>query len=373
MGELEREAFAPEPASERTRSRSRVVAVAVVSLSTVAALAPLTVRSEPPPPATASLVAAGLVLCLAALLLHSSGGRDRADPSACRASRGRPAVGPLVLALAPVLLGLSACSSGSGTGDPESDVPAPGGAPGVASHEYLPGLTASPHLPQGVGSAPVVVLVPGGSWQSAEPAGLEPLAAALAEEGVVAVPVTIRAARDDVVYPTPVEDILCAAADAAATAKAAGIRPERVVLLGHSSGAHLSAVATLAADRFAPTCEDPLVVPDGLVGLAGPYDIRKFADAADVLFSAPMAEAGAEWDAANPVLQAGLRPEVPVLLLHGEADDVVPVSFTEDFAAALDAARHPTTVRILPDEDHDTVYSAGTAAGPVIDWLAAER
>ena len=370
MGELEREAFAPEPGRQRPRSRFRLVAGAVLSLGpALAALAPFTVRSEPPTPATAPLVTAGLVLCLAALLLHSSGARDRPDPSACRASFGRRAFCPLVFALAPVLVGVSACSSGSGTGDPESDLP----APGVASHEYLPGLTASPHLPQGVESAPVVVLVPGGSWQSAEPAGLEPLATALAEEGVVAVPVTIRAARDDVVYPTPVEDILCAAADAAATATAAGIRPERVVLLGHSSGAHLSAVATLAADRFAPTCEDPLVVPDGLVGLAGPYDIRKFADAAAVLFSAPMAEAGAEWDAANPVLQAGLRPEVPVLLLHGEADDVVPVSFTEDFAAALEAARHATTVRILPDDDHDTVYSAETAAGPVIDWLAAER
>jgi dipeptidyl aminopeptidase/acylaminoacyl peptidase len=58
-----------------------------------------------------------------------------------------------------------------------------------------------------------------------------------------------------------------------------------------------------------------------------------------------------------------------VLLLHGEADDVVPVSFTTDFGTALEAAGHPTTVRVLTDEDHETVYAAETAARPVVDWL----
>ena len=42
-----------------------------------------------------------------------------------------------------------------------------------------------------------------------------------------------------------------------------------LVLLGHSSGAHESAVATLAPDQYAPRCDDPLVAPDALVGLAG--------------------------------------------------------------------------------------------------------
>jgi acetyl esterase/lipase len=277
----------------------------------------------------------------------------------------RPAAGVGSAAAALALLAATACGVGSGT-----DGSGSAGRSGADSHEYLPGLEAYPYLPEGdVDSAPVVVLIPGGSWESAEPAGLQPLAAALAEKGVVAVPVTIRAARDDVVYPTPVEDVLCAAADAAATAREAGIEPERLVLLGHSSGGHLSAVATLAAQRFTPRCEDPVVEPDGLVGLAGPYDVRQFADAAEALFGASPEEARAEWEAANPVIQAGLRPDVPVLLLHGEADDVVPASFTTDFAAALQAGGHPTTARILPGEDHDTIYSAETAAGPVVDWL----
>ena len=239
----------------------------------------------------------------------------------------------------------------------------------TASGTYDADASAEPHVPTGVTSAPVVVMIPGGSWQSADPTSFEPLAEALADRGVVAVPVTIRAAQDGVVHPTPVEDVLCALAHGAAVAGEAGIRPTRLVLLGHSSGAHLSAVATLAPDRYDPTCEDPVVEPDALVGLAGPYDIREFAEPAAALF-APDADA-AEWDGANPVLLADRRPEVPVLLLHGVLDDVVPTAFSTDFGTALRDGGHPTTVTVLPEDDHASIYSAETAAAPVADWLAS--
>ena len=49
----------------------------------------------------------------------------------------------------------------------------------------------------------------------------------------------------------------------------------------------------------------------------------------------------ATWDAANPVLLADQRPDVPVLLLHGDADELVPTQFSTDFAAALQAGRPP--------------------------------
>jgi acetyl esterase/lipase len=271
-----------------------------------------------------------------------------------------------------VLLAATLCLASCAGPDAAS---APSGRPsrtpsaGPMSHEYLPGLRAFPHLPEGATHAPVVVMIPGGGWQSADPTVLEPLADALADHGVVAVPVVIRAAEDGVVHPVPVQDVLCALADGAATATAAGIRPTRLVLLGHSSGAHLSALATLTPQAFHPRCQDPLVEPDALVGLAGPYDIRNFSDAADRLF-APDADQATR-DAANPVLLAAQRPQVPVLLMHGKQDELVAPQFSEDFASALRTGGHATTLELLPGVDHGEVYWPQVAAGPVTRWLDA--
>ena len=64
------------------------------------------------------------------------------------------------------------------------------------------------------------------------------------------------------------------------------------------------------------------------------------------------------------MLLAAQRPDVPVLLLHGDADEVVPTPFSTDFAAALSAGGHPVTLSILPGEDHGEVYAAEVAVAP---------
>ena len=111
--------------------------------------------------------------------------------------------------------------------------------------------------------------------------------------------VTYRAADDGVRLPAAVADIRCAAAFAAqATRARSGPRP--VVLAGHSSGAHLAAVAALAPREPSPPCRYPAAQIVGLIGLAGPYDLSSFADAAEPLLGAPLAEDPAAWQAAEP-------------------------------------------------------------------------
>lgn len=228
-------------------------------------------------------------------------------------------------------------------------------------------------LPDGAGPVPLVVLVPGGGWETADPRGLAGLAAALAESGVAAAPARIRAAGDGVTYPTPVEDVLCAVAGAAAGLRERGRAASTVTVLGHSSGAHLAALATLAFDDYSPRCDAPVVRPDALVGMSGPYDISRVPGVAMALLGSSPDDDPEAWASANAVQRAGLRPGVPVLLLHGRADEIVPVDFTEDFGDALEAGGHPTVVEIVPGADHASIYAADVSADRVVAWLEGLR
>ena len=240
-----------------------------------------------------------------------------------------------------------------------------GGTSPPVAEEPLPDL----FLPDGGGTVPLVVLVPGGGWSTADPTGLTGLAEHLADDGSAAALARIRAATDGVRYPVPVEDVLCEVASATAEVRAQGYDPDPVVVLGHSSGAHLAALAVLTASDHPASCPHRAVVPDALIGISGPYDISRLPDVAVALMGSTPEEEPDAWTSANPVAQAHRRPRVPVLLLHGADDTTVPVDFTRQLARALRRGGHPTTVEVLPGVDHQMAYAAAIAGPPVARWL----
>jgi acetyl esterase/lipase len=166
--------------------------------------------------------------------------------------------------------------------------------------------------------------------------------------------------------------VLCAVATAVERVRARGFTPDPVAVLGHSSGAHLAALAVLAVDDYAPSCDSPTVRPDALIGLSGPYDISQVPDLATALLGTDPDDDPDTWASANPVQRADLRPDVPVLLLHGEADETVPLAFTTQFADALESAGHPITVQIVPGADHLGIFQADAAADRIADWLPSQ-
>jgi acetyl esterase/lipase len=142
-----------------------------------------------------------------------------------------------------------------------------------------------------------------------------------------------------------------------------------VIVLGHSAGAHLAALAALAGDHFRAHCPYPPVRIDGLVGLSGPYDVVLLPDVAYPLFGVRAADAPATWREGDPMTWLTQRTDLPVLLAHGGADSLLPPAFTRTFADALRAAGHPVEVSIVPGADHNDMFAPKVIADTVIAWI----
>jgi acetyl esterase/lipase len=246
-----------------------------------------------------------------------------------------------------------------------------------STSQYLPGLEADVYLPArqepSNGPVPIVLLVPGGGWQSADRTGLAPLAADLADAGFVAVNATYRAGEQGAVFPEPVADVLCAAGFAVQEARGAGVDTGPLVALGHSAGGHLAALAALEGDALAGQCPYPVPGITGLVGLAGVYDAQAFDFALIDFFGGTLEEQPEAWRQGDPVrlVDAGEAPRaLQVLLLHGDSDQDVPLDQSQAFEASLTRAGIPAALEVLPGTTHQTIYSAEVAGPAVIAWIS---
>ena len=268
----------------------------------------------------------------------------------------------LVAPLLAVAALVAACG-GSGTTAAPSSSAALAGAP-TPSPAFLA-------LPTGTGPAPVVVLVPGGSWTAADPSGLAPLAGALSSGGAVGWTTTYRVGAAGT-FPKAVEDVLCAAATAVAHAKATGHAGGPLVLVGHSAGGPLAMLAALRPDDFRGDCTAPPVRPDAVVGLAGAYDLEALGDPSLALLGKPQAEAPDLWRQADTYAAAAERPDVPVLLVHGTADDQVPPAWSMRLRDELAAGHHKVRLEQPKGVDHLGVYDPSVSGPLILDWLARD-
>ena len=209
---------------------------------------------------------------------------------------------------------------------------------------YAPGphrfgeLTLPAGPPRGV-----VVVVHGGFWRHAYDLSLgRPLAADLAAAGLAAWNVEYRRVGGGGGWPATFDDV-AAAVDALAgpvhEAAGGGLPLDRVVALGHSAGGQLAAwlAARPGLPPDAPGAH-PRVTLRGAVSQAGVLDLVDAAErglgqgAVVDLLGGPPDAVPDRYALASPIARVPIG--VPVLGVHGTADDRVPVRQTERFAAA---------------------------------------
>jgi fermentation-respiration switch protein FrsA (DUF1100 family) len=113
-------------------------------------------------------------------------------------------------------------------------------------------------------------------------------------------------------------------------------------------------------------------LPEGFIGLAGPYDITRmaFLDFLNPFFGASYDDDPTNWDAANPYSYIGQNPGLKVELIHGDADQEVPLDFSQDFEAALEAESYDTRLEVVPGADHFAIYQPEVTGAEMVSFLA---
>lgn len=182
--------------------------------------------------------------------------------------------------------------------------------------------------------APVVIFVHGGSWESGDKRGYAWVGEALAQLGFVAVLPNYRL-MPGTRFPDFVDDVARAVTHARARAAEWGGDTARVVLMGHSAGAHIAALVAYDARYLAKQGTTPAMF-SGFVGLSGPYDFIFDTKLLRRTFAGPPER---EFDAlpVHFVTPRSLR----TLLVMGEDDRTVNPRNTRSLAAALRKAEVP--------------------------------
>lgn len=242
--------------------------------------------------------------------------------------------------------------------------------------------------------APVLLQIHGGAWTIGNKSqqGI-PLMHQLAAEGWVCVAINYRLSPRSK-FPDHLVDCKLALAWIREHIAEYGGDPDFVVVTGGSAGGHLAALLALTPNdpRYQEGFEDvdtsvvacvPFYPPTDLVKLfrfGREHPTRVGDDVSRMFMGSTPSEEPERWRDASPVEQVGPHAP-PFFVLHGSADNLVPIQHVQEFVAALsEVSAEPVCYAEIPGASHafEIFYSLRTdAAVEGVDrflaWVEATR
>ena len=217
------------------------------------------------------------------------------------------------------------------------------------------------------GAVPALLYVHGGAWvqgDKREGAGATEIPE-LRSRGYLVAAVNYRLAPD-YKFPAQIEDVKCAVRFLRANAAVYGIDPNRIGAWGGSAGGHL--VALLGTTDASAGFEGDGCYADessrvqAVVDMFGPTDLKALSLGIGsrflyVLFGTVNSNSSIVKQA-NPITWVS-KDDPPFLILHGEDDDVVPVSQSEILYDRLMASRVPAMLVIVENAGHGFAPAGG--------------
>ncbi|WP_135555938.1 alpha/beta hydrolase [Paenibacillus cymbidii] len=245
------------------------------------------------------------------------------------------------------------------------------------------------------GKCPVVLYIHGGGWHSGTRKVLQPLPLAMNGYAVVS---TEYRLSGEAPFPAQLKDCQAAIHWIALQGEEWGLDKGRLGIWGNSAGAHLAALLGLLGEKEIQVAELPVPCNDNschssvraVVASAVAADLNRlvvWGDAVSAMlkrnssaFAPLLGDSGQSRQVkllhhssldqlfgvraedhpdllsrASPV--AWIHPDAPpFLLLHGEADLIVPVMQAYRFHNALEAAGAEATLVLLPEHEHSVLY-----------------
>lgn len=203
--------------------------------------------------------------------------------------------------------------------------------------------------------APLVVLIHGGYFRPVYRLDIEePNAVDLCQRGYAVWNLEYR--TYEFPWPTTMTDVAAGIARAFADAPGLGVDVERSALFGHSAGGCLAAWAT---SQGGPGF-DLIVLHAPVACLASASRAGLGAGAVDTLMGGRPEDVPERYAACDPAVLVPDARGVRVLL-HGDADDDVPLAQSEEYLAHLAAHGREASLVVLPGEGHYEILDPASA------------
>ncbi|GAA2852560.1 lipase [Actinoplanes cyaneus] len=223
-----------------------------------------------------------------------------------------------------------------------------------ADETYGAGLRLDVYRPAGDETRPAVLYVHGGGWGRGDrTTDVDERVRPLAEEGFVVAALDYRLLPEHH-FPTPVDDVVAAAAHLRAGARRFGLDPDALGVWGSSAGASLGTLAALRSPGLF----------QALVHYCGPVDFVASASRSpmeSMLLGGPIESAYLGGDgedyldrarAASPLTYAG-APAPPSLIVHGDRDRITSVGEARALHDRLSRAGNESTLMTVAGAGHD--------------------